>query len=420
MGDGFENTGLMRRAWFKPMVGAWFALLLGGGLWLMPPHIHALISDATQLSALHPMFAPPVSAGGAAVMALVAGLFGFFLGIAVAGRVAAASAPRAFAPGFEMHGQSVWDDEREEAAFEEPRRRRVFSAREDIGEEGIAISAPTGDEEGDYEDEYSIEDIPPATPEEDFEAVYAEMDEDYVASEYEPEEVVSVEEPVVEEAFDHEEPAGTPAFVEDAEYEEVEDLEAAPEPEPGPEQQPELEVEAEVGHEPEQVWEPHTEAEAEFEPETETEPEPVYAPENAEAKEATDVADEPLEESEALGDMSLEALLGRLEGALEQHKKMVAGSEEAAQQPAPQPVPLVREPAPAPEDISGEELPEASDDDPVIAFLRREASRRMPPPPASEMDDGVVEDEPRQQSQTDAQAALRSALDRLGQVNRRD
>ena len=400
MGDSFEKAGLMRRAWFKPVVGAWFALLLGGGLWLMPPHVHALIADATRLSALHPMFTPTVSASGVAVMALVAGLFGFLLGIAVAGRVAAASAPRAFAPGFEMHGQSVWEDEREEAAFEEPRRRRVFSAREDIGEEGIAISAPSHDGENDYEDEYSIEDIPPVTPEEDFEAVFAEMDDDYVASDYDSEEVVSVEESVVAEAFGDEEPSGAPAFVEDAEYEEVE----LAEPDIGPE----------VESEPE--WHPEIEGEVD----AESEPEPNYEPEHIETGEFAEAEDEPLEESEALGDMSLGALLGRLEGALEQHKKIVAGSEEAALEPAPQPVPLVREPKPSPDEPAGEDLPEASDDDPVIAFLRREASRRMPPPPTSEMDDEPAEKGHRQQSQTEAQAALRSALDRLGQVNRRD
>ena len=398
MGDGFEKPALMRRAWFKPIVGAWFALLLGGGLWLMPPHVHALIADAMQLSALHPMFAPPVSAGGVAVIALIAGLFGFFLGIAVAGRVAAVSAPRAFAPGFEMHGESVWDDEREEAAFEEPRRRRVFSARKDIGEEGIAISAPTGDGDGDYEHEYSIEDIPPASPEEDFEAVYAELGADYVASQYEPEEVVSVEEPAVEEVFQDEEPVGEPAFVEEAEFEEVEEVEAAPEPTPEP------------------VRAPYTEVE----PEAEIEPEPVFASEYDEAEEFAELADEQLEESKAFGDMSLENLLGRLEGALERHKKMVAGSEEAAQQLARQPVPLVRDTEPVSEEETGEELSQASDDDPVIAFLRREASRRMPPPQASEMNDVPAEDDPAPQLQTDAQAALRSALERLGQVNRRD
>ena len=398
MGDGFEKPGLMRRAWFKPIVGAWFALLLGGGLWLMPPHIHALIADATQLSAIHPMFAPPVSAGGVGLMAIVAAIFGFLLGIAVAGRIAAASAPRAFAPGFEMHGESVWEDEREEAAFEEPRRRRVFSAREDIGEEGIAISAPTHDEEGDYEDEYSLADIPPASPEEDFEAVYAEMDEDYVAAEYEPEEVVTAEEPEISDGLAEEEPAHAPAFVEDADFEEVEPAQ----PETGP------------------LAEPEWAAQIEDEPYDEFETEPDYEPEFVEAEQLHEAEEETPQESEALGDMSLEALLGRLEGALEQHKKIVAGSEKAALEPAPQPVPLMREGEPAQDEPAGEDLPEASEDDPVIAFLRREASRRMPPPPASEMDEEPGPDEPRQQSQTEAQAALRSALERLGQVNRRD
>lgn len=396
MGDGFENTGLMRRAWFKPMVGAWFALLLGGGLWLMPPHVHGVIAGATQLTALHPMFALPVSAGGVAAMALVVAMFGFFLGIAVADRVAAASAPRAFAPGFETHSESVWEDERQETTLEEPRRRRVFSAREDIGEEGIAIGTPTGDEEhreADYEDEYFMEDTPPATPEEDFQAVYAEMDEDYVASDYEPEEVVSIEEPLAEEVFDEEDqPYGEPAFAEEAEYEVVEESEqghgALPEwgPEPAPEHEPETEIRSER--------------------------EPVYASHRYEEEEFAQTADSPLEESEAMGDMSLNDLLGRLEGALEQHKKIVAGSEEAAQQPAPQPVPLAREAESASED--------GSDDDPVIAFLRREADRRMPPPPSFETDEEPEEYEPVPRPQTEAQTALRSALERLGQVNRRD
>ena len=400
MSDYYDKPGIVGRAWFKPLAALWFGALAALGMWFMPPDVHASLVRATGLAKVHPFFALPVSREGVLALCAAAFLVGALLGVLIAWRIARASAPRAFAPGFEMHGQSVWEDEREEAAFEEPRRRRVFSAREDIGEEGIAISAPTHDEEGDYEDEYSIEDIPPASPEEDFEAVYAEMDEDYVASDYEPEEVVAVEEPVVEEAFGDEELAGAPAFVEDAEYEEVELVEA----------------ETAIAVEPEPEWHSEPAEEPEAKPETE----PDYEPEYFEAGEFAQAEDEPFEESHALGDMSLEALLGRLEGALEQHKKMVAGSEEAAQQPAPQPVPLVREPEPAPEEVSGEELPEASDDDPVIAFLRREASRRMPPPPASGMDDEPAQEEPRQQSQTEAQAALRSALERLGQVNRRD
>ena len=400
MSDYYDKPGIVGRAWFKPLAALWFGALAALGMWFMPPDVHASLVRATGLANVHPLFALPVSREGVLALCGAAFLVGALLGVLIAWRIARASAPRAFAPGFEMHGESVWEDEREEAAFEEPRRRRVFSAREDIGEEGIAISAPTHDEEGDYEDEYSLADIPPASPEEDFEVVYAEMDEDYVAADYEPEEVVSAEEPVVEEAFEEEEPADTPAFVEEAEYEEVELAEA----------------ETEIAVEPEPEW--HSEPAGESE--AQTQPEPDYESEYIEAEEFAESEDEPFEESEALGDMSLEALLGRLEGALEQHKKMVAGSEEAALEPAPQPVPLVREPAPTADEVSAEELAEASDDDPVIAFLRREASRRMPPPPTSEMDDEPAQDEPRQQSQTDAQAALRSALERLGQVNRRD
>ncbi len=360
MSDGIEKSGLMRRAWFKPMVGAWFALLLGGALWLMPPHIHALLARSTQLDALHPMFAPPVGSGGVAVMALVVGLFGFFLGIAVAGRVAAASAPRAFAPGFDMRDESGWEEpSAEDEIFEQPRRRRVFSAREDIGEEGIAISAPpeeeraheAGEEDPEYEAEYSLEEIPVATPEEDFDAVYAELDGDYVPDEVDP---VEVEMPEVEEA----------------EFEPVEDYGAAPD--------------SEV------------------------------------SDQAADTPIEPSETGEAMGDMSLEDLLGRLEGALEQHKKLVAGSEEAARQPAPQTVPLVREPEEPDEETAPEELGETAADDPVIAFLRREASRRMPATPPTEDHGYDEEGEADPPSQTEAQAALRSALERLGQVNRRD
>ena len=37
MGDNLEDSGIGDQAWFKPAVAAWFALLLGGGLWFMPP-----------------------------------------------------------------------------------------------------------------------------------------------------------------------------------------------------------------------------------------------------------------------------------------------------------------------------------------------------------------------------------------------
>ena len=387
MSDSFDNSGLMGRAWFKPAIGAWFALLLGGGLWLMPPHVHALIAQSTGLGRVDAMFAPPVSQAGVAVICGVVALFGFFLGIAVAARVAAATAPRAFAPGFEVHDDSVWSDEPEAEDFEQPRRRRVFSAREDIGEEGIAISAPPREarhgEDG-YEQEFTVDDEPVATPEQDFDAVYAEMDGDYAPSEN-PQNV-EVEATIEPDAADV---TDTQTDYEFAEFEEV--------------------------HE-------ETVEYAAFEEFAETEAE---AP-------VDEMADADSDTATPMGDMSLEALLGRLEGALEAHKSMVATSEEAARRPAPQPIPMTRgiqlddEPDPdgAVEDEDAS-LPDASDDDPVIAFLRREASRRMPQPPGAPVADEETEaPDPEADgaasSQTDAQAALRSALDRLGQVNRRD
>lgn len=355
-----ESTGIVDRKWFKPIVAAWFALLLGGGLWLMPPSVHAMITRGTGLDGLHSMFAPPVSAGGSAIVSAIIALFGALLGFAIAGRIAAAAAPRAFAPGFEIHGESSWQDEAEAQAeeSEQPRRRRVFSAREDIGEEGIAISAPI-DEEA-YENEYSVEDIPPATPEEDFEAVYAAMEKDSHAIE--------------EEAVDAELPEHHYEYADD----EAQDAEFEPLPEA--DLQEIAEANDALHHE-------------DFE------------------RKQTD------EQAGALSDMSLEALLGRLEGALEQHKSMVADSEEAARQPAPQPIPMRPESQSEGED---ESLPEAADNDPVIAFLRREASRRMPHVPGDPGDDEDDDFENPRTAQSDAQAALRSALDKLGQVNHRD
>ena len=394
MSDSFDNTGLMGRAWFKPAIGAWFALLLGGGLWLMPPHVHALIARSTGLARLDPMFAPPVSPAGVAVICGVVALFGLFLGIAVAARVAAVTAPRAFAPGFEVHDESAWSDEPEAETFEEPRRRRVFSAREDIGEEGIAISAPpreAGDGEDGYEQEFIVEDEPAATPEQDFDAVYAEMDGDYAPSEdLQDAEVDAAIEPEVAGVAD------TETDYEFAEFEEVH------------EETVEYTAFEEFG-----------------EPDTEAAEVPVD-------EEADTDSDTNPETGTPMGDMSLEALLGRLEGALEAHKSMVATSEEEARRPAPQPIPMTRETVLDDEtDLDGAlededaSLPEASDDDPVIAFLRREASRRLPQPPGTGVADEATEvsdaeTDAAASSQTDAQAALRSALDRLGQVNRRD
>ena len=360
MGDSYDTPGLTGRAWFRPAVAAWFALLLGGGLWLMPPSVHATLASALGLGSV---------ANNVLILCGSLALLGFLVGWAIAARVASASAPRAFAPGFEYHEDRAWD---EEASEEQPRRRRVFSAREDIGEEGIAISAPAVEEERAYEDEFSVADIPAATPEEDFETVYAGMQTDYGPNA--EEEAADLTDSPVDEPAD--EPPGH-VIIEDAEYEPLEpDFMATPVEEEAPT------VDVAMSTEPGQ----------------------------------------PEETETPLGDMSLDALLGRLEGAMEAHKSMVAASERAAAEPAPQTVPMARETEPSEHADHG--LAEVSDDDPVIAFLRREASRRMPERPANEDADPDesedVDHPPQVGSQTEAQAALRNALDRLGQVKRKD
>ena len=172
-----------------------------------------------------------------------------------------------------------------------------------------------------------------------------------------------------------------------------------------------------VAEEPEDFEYPDTFVEYEAEYTEVEESETEFEPQGFEHERA----DEAAEEERAFGDMSLEGLLGRLEGALDAHKKMVAESEKAAEEPAPQPIPMTREPAVEDEDEGQDaNLTEAAEDDPVIAFLRREASRRMPQPMDPDEDVADVDESHATGTPTDAQEALRSALERLGQVNRRD
>ena len=357
----YDDTGLTSRAWFKPLVALWFAALAAAGMWFMPPDVHSAILRGTGLSSLHPMLAVPASRTGVIALCVVAGLLGLLIGLLIAWRIAAAGKPRGFAHGFASHEEADWSDDE---PLEEPRRRRVFSAREDIGEEGIAISAPVeGDgEEAPYEEEYTIEDIPAAAPQEDFESVYAEMESDAFA----PEEDGEVD------------PFDRNRVGDYAEYDEVEEEERIVE----------AVITSSFAREAEEAVAPQT-------PET-----------------------GPASSPEPLGDMSLDALVGRLGSALDQHRRLVAGSENAAREPAPRPIPMTREP-----DLSAGEheqgLPEVDDNGPVIAFLRREASRRMPAgiERERESDDADSSRTP-VHSQSEAQAALRSALDRLGKANR--
>ena len=402
MSDHYDNTGITGRAWFKPLVALWFGALAAAGMWFMPPDVHGSIVSATQLDRVHPIFSQPLGQQGIIALCAIAGLLGLLIGLLIAWRIAVASAPRAFAPGFEVHDEHDWADSQSgDDEFEQPRRRRVFSAHEDIGEQGIAVTAPPEEEEqGDYEDEYTIEDIPPASPEEDFETVYAELEEDYTPAEDAPafeEEVEAEREPLADYGETEADEAETREIL-DAEFVEAEDELAVAEfeePEaPAPASAPSYEEEAQPLSQP-------------FHDDI-----PAPTPQPA-----------PVEDEVPLGDMSLDGLLDRLEGALEKHSRMVDRSERAAHEAPPEPAPMRR--APPASDVGGftesaedaQGLPEVSDDDPVIAFLRREASRRMPESNReSEGGDGGESEN----SSSDAQAALRSALDRLGQTGHRD
>lgn len=143
-----RDAGLTRQRWFKPAVSAWFALLLGGGtlaIWLMTPPFRrdAALADS-GLAGLHRYFEAPAGNAGMAVIVGVAALFGLLLGRVIAGRVIAGSKPLPFVPELEIHDDSDWSDEAIFGAREavEPQRRRVFFAREDIGEDGITPTSP--------------------------------------------------------------------------------------------------------------------------------------------------------------------------------------------------------------------------------------------------------------------------------------
>ena len=371
MSDHYDNTGITGRAWFKPLVALWFGALAAAGMWFMPPGVHGSIVSATRLDRVHPLFSQPLDQQGIMALCAIAGLVGLLIGLLIAWRIAVASSPRAFAPGFEVHDDDEWTEGQSgEDDFEQPRRRRVFSAREDIGEQGIAVTAPQ--EDGDYEDEYTFDEVPASTPEEEFETVYAELEEDYPSADESP----AFEDHSEWEAHEVEEPE-----ILDADFVEAEDEVAEP-----------------VPHDV-----------------TEEAPAPRHAPPPVSS------ADEI-----PLGDMSLDALLDRLEGALEQHSRMVGDSERAARDPAPHAAPM-RTAAPprqaagvAEDDDDTQGLPEVSEDDPVIAFLRREANRRMPGSQGGQRTPGSGEKDGEESSSNEAQAALRSALDRLGQTGHRD
>lgn len=195
MSDDWTDSGLTTRSWFKPAVALWFAALLGGGLYLMPANVHAAIFRATGL-------------GGPLVVSAIAATFGLVLGLVIAGRIVAATRPRAIAPGLEVHEGDDWAEEE----VEEPRRRRVFSAREDIGEDGIGTSETIAEVE-----EQSVEE-----PDRAFEEILAE-----IPAAPEPEDEWDRVDAAPAEAWETQGPAENEPqhLVEEAEFEPVDDAE---------------------------------------------------------------------------------------------------------------------------------------------------------------------------------------------------
>ena len=342
---------------FKWGVAAWFALLLGLGLFVMPAEVHLLLADRLGLGAVLP--------GATAIRAVLsagAALLGLAIGLVLAMRVAALNETRAelddepiaaepepeaeYAPA----GDDVWlpdagpvdeaptrrthplrvraarsdetpaPQETQETQESGPQvvdaPRRPFNPREDLAEEGIAPYEPERDsplfEGEDIDEELAVgflqasETVPDAAYSTDA------WDIPRIDSEPEPEPATAEEEEIVAISF----PSQADGDDEGADFEDEY---------------------------------PHAE---EFEEEQE---------------QAADVP--PLA---ALGDLSLDALTARLGSALE------------AAKPAP------------PTDSADEE-------DPVIAFLRREAEREAPAVGAGP-------------HSSDPQAELRSALDKLSRV----
>ncbi len=359
MGDSFDDTSITDKAWFKPAVAAWFALLLGGGLWFMPPRIHDSIASTLGLDRTLPTFALPIGAAGAAILCAAFALIGAILGWVIAARIGRPTGQRALGYEAEAIDESSIHVAEEEA-FEEPRRRRVLLAKEDIDEEGIAPS-----EDAVEESEGAFNLAMTGLSEKDLKTVDAD-------AEVEPEEAPSFEIPVQADAQDS---------LDNAEFT------------------------VEIGWEDEELP-------AAFD-DSGDHPVDFDHYEHAEIQEA--------DNDEALGDLSLDALLGRLEGALDTQRRLVEKSEHAARQPALQPVPLTSAPI---EDEAIARIKsnaeDASEDDPVVAFLKREAERRISQPDPAEGDGEPPEKQSEPNEPSAVHATVRSVLDRMGQPVRHD
>ncbi|MDP4573938.1 hypothetical protein Q9K02_02140 [Qipengyuania sp. G39] len=310
---------------FPWVVGLYFAVLLAGGLFVMPDAVHVNLRSWLGIEAL---VGNALSAK--LVLSVLAGILGLLVGVAIARRVSGAKAKKL-------------SDERSDTELAAPAIDPDNSAHDDSEPHEDAVWL--GDDDLGEEPERSA---PEEAPHRMFNPRdYLTEDGLETGPEIERDTIVSTE-PV------------------DAEFEEVE-------------------VAAESGHlEPE-------DHDREAEPELTNEWFDVGSEQGSEELEepAATTADMPevvepetqpaLPRSEAMGDLSLAELTGRLERALAAQRKAEDGD---AQSIAP-------------------------DADPVIAFLRREADRKAPPASAEGED------------KEDTQTSLRSALERLSQVSKR-
>lgn len=147
MTDAVQTSPIVGHPAFKWAVGAWFALLMGLGLFVMPPQVHELLGDRIGL--------PDALAGNTLRAALsgLAALLGLLLGLALAWRVAASKEAVADAATEEIDEEvgDIWlhdhaDDVR--IANEQDLPRRIFNPREDMAEEGILSENSTDDDFG--------------------------------------------------------------------------------------------------------------------------------------------------------------------------------------------------------------------------------------------------------------------------------
>lgn len=348
---------------FKWGVGAWFALLLGLGLFVMPAAVHLLIAERLGLADML------ADAGmRRAVLSAGAAVLGLLIGLAIAMRVSAineAMDDDDDAAGSDEPG-GVWlqdDGGRDVAPLRKTGPRRPFNPREDMAEEGIRPAEDTP-EEADSE-ELLLADAP--RPDDAMTQLWHEEAGAGTAPDWPDEPEVADANEMEISVFDKFKAESAPPSIADNWEEPV----AASEEDPweawqnvGP-KAPEADPIADLGIPPasdpdspdeEDAYEPAPPAPAETIPPPEPAPSPVPAA--------------------ALGDLPLGELTERLGSAL---KALQAGPSAEEQE----------------------------DSDMVIAFLRREAEREAP-----ESHPGEKSDDP--------QAELRSALDKLSRVGKPD